>query len=89
MLKFSVFGASLQRPVSVVLDGIGKNWKWQHRLTANTSDELEVKIPLRGGAGTREIAINVPEATSPQALNASNDSRVLGIALRNINLEKR
>lgn len=89
VLKFSVFGASLQRPVSVVLDGIGKNWKWQHRLTANTSDELEVKIPLRGGAGTREIAINVPEATSPQALNASNDSRVLGIALRNINLEKR
>lgn len=88
ILKFVVFNASVERPVSITLASEQASWKWNQHLQATSGGPVEVAVPLSGGAGARIISISIPQATSPQALTGSADNRVLGIALQQIDLTK-
>ncbi len=89
VLKFSVFGANSQRPISVMFNSTEQGWQWAQTIMAKSEAVIEVSVPLTGAKGSRSISIAVPEATSPQALRDSLDSRVLGIALQRIELLKK
>lgn len=86
VLKFAVFGASLQRPVSVVFEIKEKGWEWTEKVIVSSRDVVEARVPLRGVTGSRLLSISIPDATSPQLLNGSSDSRILGIAIQRIDL---
>lgn len=86
VLKFAVFGASLQRPVSVVFEIKEKGWEWNEKVIVSSRDVFEARVPLRGVTGSRLLSISIPDATSPQLLNGSSDSRILGIAIQRIDL---
>lgn len=88
VLKFAVFGASPQRPVSVIFDSSDQGTQWNRRIVAESGADIEMSVPLEGVDGVREIKIQVPDAISPQALTGSPDARVLGVALRQIDLLK-
>lgn len=87
VLKFAVFGPSPQRPVTILFDSADQGWLWAEKIVASSGDSIQVKVPLTGQKiSSREIAISVPDATSPLALSGSPDARVLGIALQRIEL---
>ena len=86
ILKFGVFGASARRPVPVKFTGTGREAKWSHTLRADGDGGYEVSVPLPAGAPSRQISIEVPNATSPLALSGSPDDRILGVSLRQIDL---
>lgn len=88
VLKFAVFGAGPQRPVSVFFESVDLVEGWTERVVASSDDANEVRVPLKGAKGAKAISITVPDATSPQLLNGSPDARVLGIALQRIDLIK-
>lgn len=83
-LKFGVFAASESRPVAVqfTLSGDDGTGPWTETLVAHGPGGQSVFIPMKGRHGLQHLAIEVPLATSPQALGMSEDARVLGIALR-------
>ena len=86
-LQFGVFGASAARPVAVVFSGLDGGRPWSEKILAASGDPIQVKLPLAAGAArVQEISVSIPEASSPMALNGSPDTRVLGIALRQIAL---
>jgi hypothetical protein len=85
-MKFTVFGANSRRPVSVIFDSADQEWKWSKKIVADSSDLVEVKIPLAEAKERRKLLISIPNATSPYALNGSPDARVLGISLQRIDL---
>jgi hypothetical protein len=86
VLRFAVFGANPQRPVSVVFDSADQGWQWTEKIVASSGNAIEVRVPLLGARGRRSLSISIPDATSPQVLTGSPDSRVLGIALQRIEL---
>jgi hypothetical protein len=86
VLKFAVFGANSQRPVSVIFDSADQEWPWTEKIVANSGETIEVRVPLSGIRGRREVSISIPDATSPQVMSGSPDARVLGIALQRIDL---
>lgn len=86
VLKFGVFGASPQRPVTVSFDSADPGGRWSEKIISTSGHGNEVAVPLRGASGSREISISIPDATSPQALTGSADGRILGIALQRIEL---
>jgi hypothetical protein len=88
VLKFSVFGASPDRPIAVELAAKNSESKWTSTVRAVGSDLYEVSVPLQVGAKAQEISIAVPGATSPLALSGSPDGRILGINLQDIKLEQ-
>jgi len=87
-LTFNVFNASKvsPKPVSIDLNGVRvADW------IVDTGNIISRKISLPselmdGDSSYATISIHVPEATSPKALGMSNDARVIGIALREIEL---
>jgi hypothetical protein len=88
-LRFSVFGASPQRPVTVLFSGSGAGRQWGEKAVASSGDAIQVKIALPPeNSGLQEVSISVPEAASPAALKLSGDTRVLGIALQRIDLSQ-
>ncbi|MDD5460077.1 MAG: hypothetical protein PHG00_00330 [Methylococcales bacterium] len=84
VLHLAVFGASQQHPVTVSFESMNHGKQWNEKIVAISDDTLAVRVPLAGAKVKQEISISVPEATSPQLLNRSSDSRVLGIALQRI-----
>lgn len=88
VLKFTVFGASPQRAVSVVFDSTDQEWHWTKKIVANSNDLVEVKVPLAGQKGWRGLSIAIPDAKSPQMVSGSPDVRILGIALQSVDLIK-
>lgn len=86
VLQFKVFGASPERPVSVVFDSTDPGWQWTEKIVASTGDSIQVRVPLDGARGGRGLSIAIPDAMSPRALSGSPDGRVLGIALQSIEL---
>jgi len=86
-LQFVVFGASAQRPVSVVFTGQRDDRPWTEKVVAASNDVIEVKIGLSTrNSGVQDVSISVEDATSPLALTGSPDGRILGIALQRIDL---
>lgn len=88
LLKFSAFGASQQRPVSILFESGEPTWQWKERVVAMSGNTIEVKVPLLGANQVRKVSIVIPEATSPQILTGSPDSRILGISLQRIEVTK-
>jgi hypothetical protein len=84
VMKLLVFGASPQRPVSVVFDSADQGRQWTEKIVATSGDSIDVKVPLSGANGWRGLSISVPDATSPLTLSGSGDGRILGIALQSI-----
>lgn len=85
---FGVFGASPERPVDVFFNSGEQGWEWSGKITAVSGDPIALNIPLVGGAGLRNINLSIPDATSPQHLIGSPDSRTLGISLQRIEILK-
>jgi len=85
-IHFSAFGASTNRPVDVFIRGNKENAESVHPIRIMTSLPQEVVVPLDSGESTQCITIQVPSATSPNELQGSDDTRVLGIALHSIEL---
>lgn len=88
ILNISVFGANPQRPVSIFFEGSYMDREWKQNLTATSDKNLVVNIPIQSQYGIVEVSIKVPDAVSPQQLGLSMDSRVLGVDLRSIKLNK-
>lgn len=85
VIEFGVFAASEQRPVTVrfTLSGGGK--PWSETITA-VRPEQAIAVPMGGQQGSTELLIEVPGATSPHRLGLSADARILGIALRSVDM---
>jgi hypothetical protein len=83
--KFDVFGASHTRPIAVSFRSMDEAHPWSARFAADGSTQ-EVRIPLPKDTPGVGVAIDVPEATSPNKLTGSADGRVLGVALTSIEL---
>lgn len=87
-MSFAVFGASSNRPVDVYFKSASIGWEWSDQITV-TSDEMQfLKIPVSGLKFSQNIKISIPNATSPEQLSGSTDSRILGIALIGLDLIK-
>ncbi|WP_176487433.1 hypothetical protein [Candidatus Regiella insecticola] len=84
VLKFGVYSANLQRAVTVNFESVGSHWN--KKIVATSSSLQELIIPLSNQSGRQDISISIPNATSPKALANSSDPRILGIALRQIDL---
>lgn len=84
-LRFAVFGASEQTPVQVRLTLQGGGKSWAETIVAK-HPEQSIAIPIAGQRGIPELLIEVPDATSPQKRGLSADPRVLGIALRMVDI---
>lgn len=85
VIEFGVFAASEQRPVTVrfALQGGGK--PWSETITA-VRPEQTIAVPMGGQQGAPELLIEVLDATSPSRLGLSTDARILGIALRSVDM---
>lgn len=88
-VTFSVFGANSDRPVKIHLIDKDKSLVYRESLTISDSNEYQVSIPLTSQQPFQEIEISIPGATSPHELIGSSDKRVLGIALKRIELVKK
>lgn len=88
-ITFSVFGANSDRPVKIHLIDKDKSLVYRESLTISDSNEYQVSIPLTSQQPFQEIEISIPDATSPHELIGSSDKRVLGIALKRIELVKK
>jgi hypothetical protein len=86
VLRFNVFGASSQRPVTAHFRSVGSTGNWHEKVISTSGKGNEVAVPLSGANGSQDISISIPDATSPQALTGSPDGRVLGIALQRTDL---
>jgi hypothetical protein len=73
--------------VNVLFDSTSGGQRWDTKVVAVSEQPLTVKVPLTEAKGVQELAISVPEATSPQSLTGSPDPRVLGIAVLRIDLQ--
>lgn len=84
-LKFSAFGASEQRPVTVVFrhSRTGKTASWVSR----SADLVVAELPLAVDLPTDDWRIQVDRAASPSELGLSEDTRVLGIALQEVDIQ--
>ena len=87
-LMFGVFGASTERPVNIFFNSLEPEWSWSEKITAVSGKPIVLHVPLVGAADLRNINISIPDATSPQHLIGSADSRILGISLQRIDLVK-
>jgi hypothetical protein len=85
-LRFVVYGANPARPVDVYFETKNAGPKWSEKITATSSANYTVEVPLESVNGIRSVGISVPNATSPKKLSGSADTRVLGIALKEITI---
>lgn len=86
-MTFDTFGASPDRPVRIMLESMGGDRRWSKEIMATSAEAMEVRIPLSGEVPSDLLSIFIPAATSPRELRGSLDDRVLGIAVRRIDLD--
>ena len=86
-ITFNVFGASNSRPVHVIFTRVfGDDSEKLTNISVTSSNIQTITLSL-GGRKRETLTVNIPEAISPQDLNGGDDSRVLGIALRTIDIK--
>ena len=85
-LSFSVFGASKSRPADLVVTTLNSAEAFTQHVKFDSDEDKVVLVPLKGNIGFQEIKVNVPSAISPKQLVGADDTRVLGIALKRIEL---
>jgi len=81
VLHFYVFGASEKRPVAITFQSETRVASWKETIVSTTEADNKILVPLAGEEDYQEIAIKVPDATSPRELIGSPDERTLGIGL--------
>ena len=86
VLTLSVFGASKNRAVSVFFKDNRPGSDAFPTLIARSPAMQIVNIPLPGSVSSYDLVLEVPQAISPSELWGNPDKRVLGIALRSVNL---
>jgi len=86
-IKFVPFAATKDRPVTIMFTAADKDVAWKKTLVVTDSMDKEVSIPLPAGSSYRTFSIEVPQATSPSALSINQDSRILGIGLKEVTFE--
>ncbi len=88
ILTFTVFGASEKRPVRVFLKSYHNNSKALATVIAHNGALKRIRIPLPVSSSSDILTIEIPEAASPHELQGSSDRRVLGVALRSVELSQ-
>ena len=88
VVNFSVFGASTERPVKVIFNTMNRDVPWSHTIIIESGGQQTVQVPISENEGVKILSISVPNATSPQLMNAGPDPRVLGISLQKIELSE-
>lgn len=88
VVSFSVFGASPDRRVMVTFAAQHSDDSALINVAVSDSDLHSVEVPLISDSGIQMVTVSVPQATSPRVLRGSVDDRVLGIALRKIELSQ-
>lgn len=83
-IEFTVFAATLDRPVQVLFSGSNPDNMWRHDVTSKQNETHVVTIPVDDPMAYQSISIVVPEATSPKQLYNAQDKRILGIAIKNM-----
>ena len=88
-LEYSVFAASPEKPVDVLFHYFDESGESvTSKITATSTEDLKQEFSVSSNAPL-DITILLPKATSPRNLRLSEDSRILGIALKGIELELR
>jgi hypothetical protein len=88
-LNYSVFAASAEQPVDVLFNYFDESGdSVTSKITATSTEDLRQEFSV-SGSGPLDLTISVPKATSPKKLSLSEDSRILGVALRGIQIEIR
>lgn len=85
-ITFLAFGASKERAVELVLETEVNSAPVAGQLVFRNGALQRVLVPLSAGSTDQFLRIRIPNATSPKDLQESLDERVLGIALRSIEL---
>ena len=88
-LDYSLFAASPEKPVDVLFHYFDESGESvTSKITATSTEDLRQEFSVSSNAPL-DITILLPKATSPRNLRLSEDSRILGIALKGIELELR
>ncbi|MBS3984048.1 MAG: hypothetical protein KGZ66_00355 [Selenomonadales bacterium] len=85
-IAFFVHGASPAREVQVIFETELDGELASYRMVLRNNELNHVLIPLTLRGGEQVVRITVPNAQSPYALSEGADPRVLGVALRAIDL---
>lgn len=89
VVSFSAFGASADRVVSVKFKLIDANRQTTaFDIQVTDAGVYSVNIPLTGSNSFQLVEIEIPQALSPSSMSDSKDNRVLGIALREIQIRE-
>lgn len=89
VVSFSAFGASADREVSVKFKLIDANSQTiAFDLQITDAGLHSVDIPLTESNSFQLVDIEIPQALSPSTLSNSKDNRVLGIALKEIQIRE-
>lgn len=83
---YSIFGASTNRVVDLKVKTIKSTSTITSSYTINTPNPQEMAVPLQHNMNSQHIVFEVPMAISPNELYGKSDTRVLGLALREIHL---
>ncbi|MCY1287611.1 hypothetical protein D9M68_501760 [compost metagenome] len=89
-VKFAVYGASTNRPVHLHFQWVNSDTKSEAipSLSVNSGALQKIVLSLSSKEDYRDLAITIPKAISPKALNGGNDNRVLGISLYKLDISK-
>lgn len=85
-IVFNVFGASSNRPVEVRF--LSLNCSEVQNFLFDSHGPHHVSVPFNLDSEVTDITIEVPNSVSPEQLNVSSDSRVLGIALLSVDIQQ-
>ena len=86
-IKFEPFIAS-KKSIQIVKFYINNKYFAEHKFNSPGIKNIRLEIPERYLKKKNIITIKTPNATSPASYNISEDKRILGIAVYNIDLEK-
>lgn len=86
VLTLSVYGASSTRPVEVFFQANSTDLSVPAPMVFRDSAKQRVTVPLTNASTSQSLVIKIPNAISPEDLQGSADSRVLGVALYSIEL---
>lgn len=88
ILKLIAYGASSERPVTLLIKD-AESGNSAGSVVFKDSNAVSVRILLNGLKPVQNFSLSVPNAISPKDLQGASDTRVLGVALKEIILDDR
>jgi hypothetical protein len=86
-LTFWVFGAHRGETVDVRFSSMINGLRWTVGIKSDSGELMQVDVPLPTGTTINKLYVSVPRATSPYRRKEGQDGRILGIALRRIDIK--